>query len=96
MAKMVERFLPIQLGFGVPRETEAAAHATRQYIADLHPRHGLLKLDFRNAFNTIRCEAIFDAVRQELQELYLFVHMRYNNTLLLSFGEHLLRSDEGV
>jgi hypothetical protein len=66
-AKMAERFLPIQLGFGVPRATEAAAaHATRQDIADLKPGHGLLKLDFSNAFSAIRREAIFDAVRQEL------------------------------
>ena len=95
-AKMAERFLPVQLGFGVPRATEAAAHAARQYIADLRPGHGLLKLDFSNAFNTIRRDAVFDAVRQELPELYSFVHMCYNNTSLLSFGEHLLRSDEGV
>ena len=93
---MAERFLPIQLGFGVPRATEAAAHATRQYIANLQSGHGLLKLDFSNAFNTIRRDAMFDAVRQELPELYSFVRMCYNNTSLLSFGEHLLRSDEGV
>jgi len=95
-AKMSERFLPIQLGFGVPRATEAAAHATRRFVADLQPGCGLLKLDFCNAFNTIRRDAMFDAVRQELPELYPFVYMCYNNSSLLSFGDHLLHSDEGV
>jgi hypothetical protein len=85
-AKMEESFLPIQCGFGLPQATEAAAHATRQYIADLQPRHSLLKLDFSNASNTIHREAIFDAIRQELPELQSFVHMCYNNTSLLSFG----------
>ena len=93
---MAERFLPIQLGFGIPRGTEAAVHATRQYIAGLQPGHGVLKLDFNNAFNTIRRDAVFDAVRQELPELYAFVYMCYKDTSLLNFGEHLLQSDEGV
>mgnify|MGYP003503029475 FL=1 len=79
---MAERFLPIQLGFGIPRGTEAAVHATRQYIAGLQPGHGLLKLDFNNAFNTIRRDAVFDAVRQELPELYPFVYMCYKDMSL--------------
>ena len=37
MTKMAARFLPVQLGFGVPRATEAAAHATRSYITGLQP-----------------------------------------------------------
>lgn len=95
-AKMAVRFLPTQLGFGVPRATEAAAHAARRFIADLQPGHGLLKLDFSNAFNTVRREAMFEAVRDELPELYPFVYMCYGNASLLSFGEHLLSSEEGA
>jgi hypothetical protein len=65
-SKLVDRFVPVQLGFGVPRATEAAAHAARRYISDLPPGHGLLKLDFSNALNNIRREAIFAAVRQDI------------------------------
>jgi hypothetical protein len=64
--EMEEHCLPIQLGFGVPRVIEAAAHATIKYIADLHLGHGLLKHNFSKAFYTIRREVILDAVRQEL------------------------------
>ena len=77
--KMAERFLPVQLGFGVPRATESAVHAARQYLSKLQPGYGLLKLDFSNAFNSIRRDVMFASVLREMPELYPFVHMCYNN-----------------
>ena len=87
---MAERFLPVQLGFGVPRATEAAVHAARCFVSNLQSGQGLLKLDFSNAFNTLDRNAMLESVRQELPELYPFVFMCYGNASLLSFGEHLL------
>ena len=92
--KMAERFLPVQLGFGVPRATESAVHAARQYLSKLQPGYGLLKLDFSNAFNSIRRDVMFATVLREMPELYPFVHMCYSNASLLSFGEFLLQSEE--
>jgi hypothetical protein len=40
--------------------------------------------------------ASFEAVRDELPELNTFIFMCYSNSSFLSFGEHLLLSDEGV
>ena len=94
--KMAERFLPVKLGFGVPRATESAAHAARQYLSNLQPGYGLLKLDFSNAFNSIRRDVMFATVLREMPELYPFVHMCYNSASLLSFGEFLLQSEEGA
>jgi hypothetical protein len=96
MTKMAMQFLPVQLGFGVPRATEAAAHAARSYIADFQPGQGLLKLDFKNAFNTVRRDNMFQTVHEEIPELYPFVHMCYASASLLTFGEYLLLSDEGA
>ena len=95
-SKMAERFLPIQLGFGVPKATEAAAHAARCYVANLQTGQGLLKLDFCNAFNTLSRDAMLETVRQELPELYSFIFLCYGNSSLLTFGEHLLSSEEGA
>ena len=44
---------PCQLGYGVSGGAEAAVHAARLYMQDLQHRC-VLKLDFRNAFNTLR------------------------------------------
>ena len=93
---MAAHFLPFQIGFGIPRATEAAAHAARTYIASLQPGEGLLKLDFRNAFNLVRRDSMFQTVHEEMPELYPFVHMCYYSASLLNFGEHLLLSDEGL
>jgi hypothetical protein len=95
-AKMAAQFLPVQIGFGIPRATEAAAHAARAFVAGLQPEEGLLKLDFKNAFNMLRRDSMFQTVHEEIPELYPFVHMCYSSASLLNFGEYILLSDEGV
>jgi hypothetical protein len=94
-SKMSSRFLPVQIGFGVPRATESAGHAARAYVAGLQPGQGLLKLDFKNAFNMVRRDTMFQIVLEELPELYPFIHTCYSSASLLNFGDHVLLSDEG-
>ena len=96
MSRMASRFQPVQVGFGVPGATEAAAHAARAYVAGLQPGQGMLKLDFINAFNAVSRDEVLRVVHDELPELYTFVHMCYAGSSLLNFGEHQLRSDEGL
>ena len=43
---------PRQLGFGVKGGVEAVVHFARLYLRNLKPEQVLLKLDFRNAFNS--------------------------------------------
>ena len=95
-SKITAQFLPVQIGFGVQRATEAAAHAARRYVSSLQPGQGLLKLDFNNAFNSVRRDGVFKAIHEMLPELYPFIHTCYSNASLLNFGEFLLLSDEGT
>jgi Reverse transcriptase (RNA-dependent DNA polymerase) len=95
-ATMAFYFLPVQIGFGVPTATEAAVHAARAYAASIQSREGVLKLDFKNAFSMVKRHNMFQIVREQLPELYLFVHMCYSSASLLNFGELLLISEEGV
>ena len=44
---------PHQLGFGTATGAEAAVHAARAYLYNLEDGHLMIKLDFRNAFNSI-------------------------------------------
>ena len=48
------RLSPTQLGFGIAGGTKAAVHATRAFVETLNQNSVLIKLDFANAFNTIR------------------------------------------
>ena len=38
--------IPVQLDFGTPLDTKAAAHAVRLYLANLPPTSVLVKFDF--------------------------------------------------
>ena len=94
-SKLVDRFVPVQLGFGVPRATEAAAHAARRYISDLPPGHGLLKLDFSNAFNNIRCEAILQLsarIYQNVFNLFTSVITMHHYCLLATWCCYQMRA----
>ena len=45
---------PIQLGVGISGGAKAAVHVLRRYAEDLPNDHIIVKLDFTNAFNTLR------------------------------------------
>ena len=83
---MAAQLLPIQLGFEVPRATEAAAHAARAFISGLQPGEGFLKLDFKNAFNIVRRDEMLRLVRDELPELYAFVECTFVQCIIISAG----------
>jgi hypothetical protein len=53
-------------------------------------------MEFYNAFNSAYCDSIFEAVRDELPELYTYIFMCYSSSSFIKFGEHLLLSDEGA
>jgi hypothetical protein len=87
---------PRQLGCGVPLGCEAAAHAARLYLQNMPPNHLLLKLDFKNAFNTLRRDKMLESVKEYAPELFTFIHAAYGQASLLFCGDHILESAEGV
>ena len=50
-----------QLGVGAPGGCEAAVHATRRFLTNM-PADILVKLDFTNAFNCVRRDAVLAAI----------------------------------
>ena len=55
--------VPHQLGFGVLGGVQAAVHACRVYLNHLPPEKAILKVDFENAFNSIKRDKILRAVK---------------------------------
>ncbi len=66
---------------------EAAVHAARLYLQDVDPSKAILKLDFKNAFNSILDHA---------QGLYPFIHSAYSSPSSLFWEDKTLLSAEGV
>ena len=87
---------PRQLGYGVRGGSEAAVHAARKYLNDLPDEHAMVKLDFRNAFNSLRRDKMLEAVRDLAPEIYPLVYSAYSSPSTLHWGDHSIHSSEGI
>ena len=54
----------------------------------------IVKLDFINAFNSVRRDVVLDAAAQNTPELYRFVHAACSCEHILAFGEHQILSTD--
>ena len=74
---------PRQCGFGIKGGggggAEAAVHATWMYAGDLDDNHWIVKLDFKNVFNSLRRDKMLLAVHELAPTLYPFVHSCYSS-----------------
>ena len=95
-AEMSDLLSPRQLGCGVPFGAEAAVHAVRLYLNESDPEKAVIKLDFRNAFNSIRRDKVLLAVLNHVPELYPFVHSAYSSPSTLFWADKTIQSEEGV
>ena len=87
---------PRQLGYGVRGGAEAAVHASRKYLKHLPDGHALVKLDFKNAFNSLRRDKMLEAVRDLAPDIYPLVYSAYSAPSTLQWGDHTIQSSEGV
>ena len=66
------------------------------HLQNMSPGHLLLKLDFKNTFNTLRRDKMFESVKEYAPELFTLVHSAYEQPSLLFCGDHIVESAEGV
>src|SRR6218665_648923 len=95
VARLSAHFTPVQLGIAVPGGCEAAVHATRRFIRSMRPDQVLVKLDFTNAFNSLRPDIMLSAVYKTIPEIYPFALQAFSAPSVLRFG-HLLLTSEWV
>ena len=95
-ARMEEVLAPLQLGYATSKGAEAAVHSARMYLRDLPANYVMVKLDFRNAFNSVRRDRVLEATLEHIPELYPFVYCCYSTSSHLFFDKHILFSQEGV
>lgn len=95
LKRLDEFFAPLQVGIATPGGGEAAVHAARAFIKTMPPDHIFIKLDFANAFNTMRRDVMLQAVRETIPELYAFIHQAYSAESVLQFGSFEVRSQMG-
>jgi len=71
ISRLRELLQSSQLGVGTPRGCEAAVHVTRSFIAQMQGEKVLLKLDAKNAFNSIRRDTVLQAAQHTSQKSIL-------------------------
>ena len=86
---------PRQLGVGVRGGAEAAAHAARKYVQASSGDSVMIKLDFKNAFNTIRRDCMLETVRDKVPEIFNFCKLAYGDFSYLFFRGSKILSQEG-
>ena len=77
LTKLTDFFSSIQLGVETQGGAEAAVHAIRRYAKNLKDNKIITKLDFTNAFNTLRRDRVLESVAPVLPELYYFTYSFY-------------------
>ena len=101
---MKNHFFPVQLGVGVPEGCEAAGHAVRSLFLKrdispcANPKNGmiLVKLDMKNAFNTIRRDHFLKVCFLRAPTLYQLAHHAYAAPRDLLFGSDIIQSQTGI
>ena len=66
---------PLQLLCGVPRGCVVAAHACRRFLHHVPSDHVLVKLDFKNAFNSLSRACMIRAVQQFLPNILSLMYL---------------------
>lgn len=75
--EMIDLLAQRQLGFGVKGGAEMVVHAARVYLHNLQPGNAMVKLDFHNAFNTIRCDRMLEATLEFAPDIFPFVYIQF-------------------
>ena len=75
LEKFKDYFWPFQLGAGVKHGSEAAAHVARDFIECAERDQAFVKIDFANAFNSVRRDVILKA------EILSFVNFCYEDVM---------------
>lgn len=85
-----------QVGVRTPSGAEAAQLAARRFAAAMSPDMVLVKLDFRNAFNTVSRQAFVDEVARLAPEIFPHVWAAYSRPSSLYFSGRRLSSEAGA
>ncbi|XP_055336548.1 uncharacterized protein LOC129586997 [Paramacrobiotus metropolitanus] len=90
-------FTSSQLGFGIRGGAEAAVHAVRNYVEEVHnDARVIVKLDFRNAFNTLRRDVLLSTIKSHFPAYYRYFWQCYRHPSRLSCGSYQISSETGV
>ncbi|CAE1314236.1 unnamed protein product [Acanthosepion pharaonis] len=89
---------PVQLGVGIQSGCETAVHATRSFFGNTSPtyRRILLKLDMKNAFNSIRRDHALEVCHRRTPSIFKLAHLSYSHPSMLIASDNIISSATGI
>ena len=85
-----------QFGCGTSRGVEIAAHFFRNLNEnEKNPENVILKMDFKNGFNSPKRDKLLDTVFRKRRQIYNYTHSEYSETSHLFFEDKVIQSQEG-
>ena len=87
---------PKQVGVGVRGGAKTAVHATRRFLHKCDTNCGIVKLDFKNAFNCVLRNHMLKCVLVRMPSIYSYVNAAYGSQLVLRFLQYRIAFAAGV
>lgn len=95
--RIVSILRPHQVGVCVPGGAEAAVHAVRAFMKQKEELRIVVKLDFQNAFNSIKRDLILRVSQDKVPELYPLIWQCYREPTKLAWQNNTcISSERGV
>ena len=94
MPDLTVKFQPHQVGFGSKGGCEAAVHAARTFLSDGRDEV-FLKVDVKNAFNSINRETLLQQVKDNAPSIYNYIWQCYKTPSALIYRDNLILSAVG-
>ena len=95
LKSLKKRFSGRQLGIGTRSGCEIAVHKTREFV-NLNKNQTIVKIDFKNAFNTLNRSTFLKEVIKRIKIAAPFIDAAYSKCSFLFFNNEIILSDEGV
>jgi len=95
---MKAKLRPLQVGVSTPNGAEAIVHSMNHLIATQLDTPGItcFKVDYKNAFNTIRRLQFCEAVQKDIPELQAYVDWIYGDEANMYIGDDIIPCTAGV
>ena len=78
------------MGVGTPSGAEVIVHACRNFVNKANSENILLKIDFKNAFNSVRRDVLLHKVYKLFRQIYPIAYHAYASSSNLFFGNETL------
>ena len=94
--EMAELLALRQLGYGIHGGSEAAVHAARWFLNNTGVCQAMVKLDFQNAFSSVRRDRMLEAVQSLCPSFYAFTDSAHAAPPNIFWGDNTIFSAEGM